>query len=84
MYAIRSYYEALGRQDLEHRRSQRRRRDRHRLDIEALQLGQLGAFQALGTGQADGLEAHLVAGLELAHLPQIGLDQGRRTDEAVV
>lgn len=42
----------------------------------------LRRFHALGLRLAQSPEAHGVAGTQLAHLPQLGLHDGRRADEA--
>ena len=69
--------------DIQHDgRLQRHRRGDHCRRREAGALG-IGGLGQLACGQHNHRhEAHLVAGLELAELPQIGLDDGHRADEA--
>ena len=56
-----------------------RRHRRHRRQLFDSRV--LGLFQRQGLGEGDGREADAVAGLELAHFPQLRLGDGHRADE---
>src|SRR5690606_18484650 len=61
-------------------RGRRQTRRGHRR--QRLQAAQLGLLQALRLPEANRMETDAVARLDLADLPQLGLGDGHRTDEA--
>ena len=74
--------ELLGGQALEDGAVDRYRLPFNRFGGQCVDLLDLRRFQRNGLLDADRYKAHGVAGAQLAELPQVGGDHGRRADEA--